>query len=73
MLDQPQYYEIRIQGHIDAHRLRWFEGVTVVCLPEGQTLISGPFVDQSALHSLLNRISDWGLPLLLVKRIGEDV
>ena len=65
---EPTKYEIRIQGHLDERRLRWFEGLTVSPCPSGETIISGPIIDQAALHGILNRIRDLGLPLLLVRR-----
>jgi hypothetical protein len=61
-------YEIRIMGHLDERRMRWFEGLTVSSCPDGETIISGPIIDQAALHGILNRIRDLGLPLLLVRR-----
>jgi hypothetical protein len=64
----PMNYEIRVKGHLDARRMRWFEGLDVRLDPNGETIISGPIIDQAALHGLLNRIRDLGLPLLLVKR-----
>lgn len=60
-------YQIRIKGHLDEHWLRWFEGLDVVPLPEGETVISGE-MDQSALHGVLNRIRDLGLVLISVQR-----
>ena len=64
----PMNYEIRVKGHLDARRMRWFEGLGVTLDPNGETVISGPIIDQAALHGILNRIRDLGLPLLLVKR-----
>ncbi len=60
-------YQIRIEGHLDERWLRWFEGLDVSPLPEGETVISGE-VDQSALHGVLNRIRDLGLELISVQR-----
>lgn len=64
----PMYYQIRVKGHLDAGRMRWLEGLDVSLEPNGETLISGPVVDQAALHGLLNRIRDLGLNLVLVRR-----
>jgi hypothetical protein len=64
----PMNYEIRVKGHVDARRMRWFEGLDVTLDPNGETIISGPIIDQAALHGILNRIRDLGLSLLLVKR-----
>jgi hypothetical protein len=60
-------YQIRIEGYLDERWLRWFEGLDVSPLPEGETLISGE-MDQSALHGVLNRIRDLGLELISVQR-----
>lgn len=60
-------YQIRIEGHLDERWLRWSEGLDVVPLPQGETIISGE-MDQSALHGVLNRIRDLGLELISVQR-----
>jgi len=65
---QPINYQICVKGHLDQRRMRWFEGLEVSSRPNGETVISGPIVDQAALHGVLNRIRDLGLPLLFVKR-----
>jgi hypothetical protein len=65
---EPTIYEIRVKGHLDERRMRWFEGLTVSAHPNGETIIRGPILDQAALHGILNRIRDLGLPLLLVRR-----
>ncbi len=62
-------YEIRIQGILDAQRADWFAGMSIHSLPEGDTVLIGPVVDQAALHSLLSRIRDLGVPLISVQRI----
>ena len=64
----PMNYVIRVKGHLDARRMRWLDGLEVSLHPSGETIISGPIMDQAALHGLLNRIRDLGLPLLLVRR-----
>ena len=64
---KPVLYQIRIEGHLDERWLRWFEGLDVASLPEGETFISGE-MDQSALHGVLNRIRDLGLVLISVQR-----
>lgn len=69
---EPEQYEIRIRGHL-AHRwASWFEGLTITALDNGETLLTGPIVDQTALHSLLRKVRDLGMPLLSVARIGPD-
>lgn len=60
-------YQIRIEGHLPERWLRWFEGLEVSRLPEGQTLINGK-MDQAALHGILNRIRDLNLELISVQR-----
>jgi hypothetical protein len=68
-------YEIRVRGHLSDKRAAWFDGLTIQNLPNGDSLISGPVPDQAALHGLLIRIRDLGLPLLSVVQIepGEDL
>jgi len=63
-------YQIRIEGHLDDHWLRWFEGLDVAPLPEGETVISGE-MDQAALHGVLNRIRDLGVVLISVQRFDS--
>jgi hypothetical protein len=57
---------IRVAGHLDDARSAWFDGLTIERLAGGQTLLSGEIVDQAALHGLLARVRDLGLPLLAV-------
>ena len=64
----PEYYEIKIKGHLDQRRMHWFEGLDISIRPSGETVIRGPILDQAALHGVLNRIRDLGMPLLLVRR-----
>jgi hypothetical protein len=66
-----QYYEIRLKGHLDERRLRNFEGFEAVLLPNGETLLTGPIVDQSALHGILARIRNMGIPLLEVRCLED--
>jgi hypothetical protein len=68
--DRPAHYEIRIRGVLDRHWSSWFEGLEVSSDEPGQTLIAGPVADQAALHGLLAKVRDLGLPLLSVQRIG---
>lgn len=63
-----QTYEIVFQGHLDERWASWFDGMTSTRLPDGRTRLSGPVLDQSALHGMLSRIRDLGLPLLLLRR-----
>lgn len=69
---KPPVYEIRFAGHLGAARARMFEGLDMVQQPDGDTVLTGPLVDQAALHGVLTRIRDLGLPLVLVRRLAED-
>ena len=62
-------YEIRIQGHLDARWAAWFDGLTLTRERDGTTLIHGPVVDQAALHGLLQKVRDVGLPLVSVRNV----
>ena len=62
-------YEIRIKGHLDAQWVTWFDGLTITLKENGDTLLSGPVVDQAALHGLLKKVRDLGMPLVSVVQI----
>jgi hypothetical protein len=64
--NKPTNYKIRINGHLDPEWSDWFEGLTVTLEEDGNTLLSGPVTDQAALHGLLKRVRDLGMPLLSV-------
>jgi hypothetical protein len=66
---QPLVYEIRIKGHLGREWTDWFEGLAITALDNGETLLTGPVVDQAALHSLLRKVRDLGVPLLSVNRV----
>ncbi len=66
-----EYYEIRIKGHLDLSWSDWLDGLSIVHQMEGETLLSGAVVDQAALHGLLTRIRDLGIPLISVNSIGN--
>ena len=70
--DQPGCYEISIQGCLDERWETWFDGMTLSTDPAGTTLLHGFVVDQAALHGLLARLRDLGLPLVSVRRVEED-
>jgi hypothetical protein len=65
-------YEIRFRGHLNRARAQMFEGLEMAQESSGETVLTGPIVDQAALHGVLCRIRDLGLPLLSVKRLSED-
>lgn len=64
--DRPVHYEIRVKGHLDARWAAWFDGLSLSNESEGTTTIHGPVVDQAALHGLLQRLRDVGVPLVSV-------
>ena len=66
---EPERYEIRIKGHLDDKWADWFEGLTITREDNGETLLTGPVVDQAALHGLLRKVRDLGMPLLSVTRV----
>ncbi|HZU02580.1 MAG TPA: hypothetical protein VFA10_23125 [Ktedonobacteraceae bacterium] len=66
-------YEIRVKGHLDERWSTWFDGLTIKHEANGNTIIAGSVVDQSALHSLLMKIHTLNLTLLTVSRIETDV
>ena len=67
--DEPGLYEIRIKGHLDDRWVGWFGGLTLTREDNGETLLTGPVVDQAALHGLLRKVRDLGVPLLSVTRV----
>lgn len=62
-------YEIRLQGHLDARWSPWFDGLSLTNESDGTTVISGPVVDQAALHGLLQKLRDVGMPLISVTQV----
>ncbi len=66
--DEPARYEIRIKGHLDARWADRFAGMRFIHESDGTTILAGPVVDQAALHGLLRRVCDLGVPLLSVIR-----
>jgi hypothetical protein len=66
------YYEIRIKGHLDALWAAWFDGMKLTPTCDGTTVIHGPVADQAALHGLLRKVRDLGLPLISVTQIEPD-
>ena len=62
------WYEIRVKGHLDSRWAAWFDGLAIVYGSDGTTMIHGPVADQAALHGLLQKIRDLGLPLISVNQ-----
>jgi hypothetical protein len=67
--DETGRYEIRIKGHLDARMAARFEGLTLTLEDTGDTLLTGPVVDQAALHGLLRKVRDLAMPLVAVTRV----
>jgi len=68
-METQNLYEIRIQGHVSQRWALWFEGFSLRYEENGQTVLIGPIVDHAALHGVLMRICDLGIPLISVNRI----
>jgi hypothetical protein len=64
--DQPLVYQIRIKGHLGQQWTDWFEGLTITLEDNGNTLLTGPVIDQAALHGILKKVRDLGMPLISV-------
>ena len=69
---QSPIYQIRIHGHLGSQWTDWFEGLTIRLEDNGDTVLTGPVVDQAALYGLLRRVRDLGMPLLSVIRFKPD-
>ena len=65
-------YEIRVKGHLDQHWSAWFEGLAISYDSDDNTLLRGTLVDEAALHGVLMKVRDLGVPLLTVKRIEAE-
>jgi hypothetical protein len=70
--DESGLYEIRLKGHLDDRWAEWFGGLTITLEDNGDTLLTGPVIDQAALHGLLRKVRDLGLTLLSVKTVTLD-
>jgi len=68
-LSHPTVYQIRLKGHLDRQWTDWFDGMTVTLEDDGDTLLTGPVTDQAALHGLLKKIRDLGMPLVSINWI----
>jgi hypothetical protein len=69
---QPPVYQIRIKGHLGCQWTTWFAGMTIRQEANGETTVTGPVIDQAALHGVLIKVRDLGLPLLSVIRAQPD-
>jgi hypothetical protein len=69
--DRPSWYEIRLAGHLDPRWSARFEGLRLTT-GDGCTVLTGPVVDQAALHGVLHQLRDIGLPLVSVNRVDPD-
>jgi hypothetical protein len=72
--DRPDIYQITLQGHLSSQWSDWFEGFKITLDERGQTILVGPVMDQAALHGLLKKIRDLGIPLISINRLdpGEE-
>jgi hypothetical protein len=68
--NQQQYYEIRLKGHLDERWIEWFEGLAITLEEDGNTLLTGVVIDQAALHGLLKKVRDLGMPLLSINFVS---
>jgi len=71
IFDEPMMYQIRIKGGLSPYWSDWFDGFTITAQTNNETVLVGSIADQSALHGLLAKLRDLGLPILLVKRLEE--
>ena len=69
--DEQGEYQIRVKGVLDQKWSDWFDGFAITLQANDETLLTGPVADQAALHGLLAKIRDLGLPLLLVQRVDQ--
>ena len=68
---QPTIYQIRVKGHLGSQWTDWFGGLTITLEDNGETLLTGPVVDQAALHGLLKKVRDLGIPLVSVVSVAQ--
>ncbi|MGY1618189.1 hypothetical protein ACI797_15730 [Geodermatophilus sp. SYSU D00691] len=69
--DSPRY-EIRLRGRLDPRWAAWFDGMTLTTADDGSTALRGPVTDQAALHGLLQKVRDLGVPLLSVTPLDAE-
>lgn len=68
-----EIYRLTVRGHLDSTWSAWFDGLSITLADNGDTVLTSPIVDQSALHGVLIKIRDLGLPLLALTRLGPDL
>jgi hypothetical protein len=68
----PTYYQIKIKGHLDNHWSDWLDNLTISNEANGEAVLHGPLADQAALHGVLIKIRDLGLPLLAITTVATD-
>ncbi|WP_420627400.1 hypothetical protein [Candidatus Leptofilum sp.] len=70
---KPFAYQIRVKGHLSRQWAEWFEDVVITLEADGNTLLTSPTIDQAALHGLLRKVRDIGLPLLSVTAVNPTI
>ncbi len=68
----PAVYQIRLKGHLNHHWIDWFDGLTITLADNGETVLTGPVVDQAALHGLLKKVRDLGMLLIAVAQVQPE-
>ncbi len=69
--DQPVIFEIRFKGHLGSQWTDWFGGLAITLADNGETLLTGPVIDQASLYGLLKKVRDLGMPLVSVNRVSS--
>ncbi|MBU4439053.1 MAG: hypothetical protein KJ779_05735 [Firmicutes bacterium] len=70
--DQPSVFQIRIKGHLGHQWIDWFDGMAITLEDDGNTLLTGPVVDQATLHGLIKKVRDLGMPLVSIDSVLPD-
>ena len=70
--NRPEFYRIRIKGHLGQQWTDWFDGLTITLEEDGNTLLRGAVIDQAALHGILKKVRDLGMPLLSVNSVNPN-
>ena len=68
---EPQVYRIHVEGHVNNTLSDWFDGMTLTQMPDGTTILTGTVTDQPALHGLLLKLHNMGLPLIACDRVSD--